>query len=998
MLEMNNKYKTISFWSWNESMKEEEVRLQIREFAEQGFGGFFVHSRAGLTIEYLGDDWFKTCAIALEEAENLGLDVWIYDEDGWPSGFAGGRVPALGVDYQSKKINFKVGKPSCQDNQILAAYRKKSDINYSRISLSDATEDDVFCYYTVNPHYVDLLNPDVTKKFIEITHEAYYSKFSKYFGSVIKGAFTDEPQIPTNGASWSVAMTEYYQLKYGRDLLDDLWLLNFRGEGFKAFRYKFFKMTSELINNSFSKQLDEWCNAHGIAFTGHFACEDGLCEQAIMHGGSMSNYFHMGIPGIDHLGRRLTSTVLTNQLKSAAHQSGKKFTLSESYGCSGWDLNFDDLIGITGWQAAHGINTICAHLSAYSILGRRKRDYPAFFSYQEPWYDDFHYALKYTENLIREISESERQTKVAVISPIESLYCFAHDGRYSFESKTISGEFRKLLENLEDIQLDFDLADESVFKDFVVENEGIGNDFVNYKLVIVPYMPSISETTLKKLSEFQQNGGSVVFVNSRPELVGGEESDLIDTIHKMPAIDIQNNLNIWHKYIKAYPIQDDIKLYDERLWSGSEGILLYYGQTEYGNVAYLYNHRLSNEINSVVRLKGNVSVSLYNPINNSEKLIPTSFDGEYTYSSVTVPSYSGILLKIRAVKEQPRVDTLKLVSSERFISEKVTLSDENALTLDYCRYRINEGAYSDMMPIINITNEIYGRLSSIKGSATVDVEFQFDTAFSKMPTLSLVAEKVKGCSITVNGTPISTDGNWWIDRDFNTYDITKHTQNGKNTVVVTYSMGSSDGFDDFGEIFESERNRFFYDIEPESIYIKGDFDVSYTGKVVDKFTHYSLSDGEFILVDSTEKSDSDLTSQNLWFYRGDANVSGIVKYSGIGKVFINAPEYKATFLEIIVNGKNAGVIMTKNSSLEITEFLTVGDNEVIIRLSGHNRNLLGPHHHIKGWNFFVGPDTFKGEKGWEDFIYPEIKSSSTWTDEYSFVRFSAGCIMLEYFN
>ena len=48
-----NRYKMISFWSWNMDMNESEVRSQIRGFAEQGFGGFFVHSRAGLTIEYM---------------------------------------------------------------------------------------------------------------------------------------------------------------------------------------------------------------------------------------------------------------------------------------------------------------------------------------------------------------------------------------------------------------------------------------------------------------------------------------------------------------------------------------------------------------------------------------------------------------------------------------------------------------------------------------------------------------------------------------------------------------------------------------------------------------------------------------------------------------------------------------------------------------------------------------------------------------------------------
>ena len=53
----NNQYKPISFWSWNGDMNETEVRSQVRDFKEKGFGGFFIHSRAGRLISYMGDEW-----------------------------------------------------------------------------------------------------------------------------------------------------------------------------------------------------------------------------------------------------------------------------------------------------------------------------------------------------------------------------------------------------------------------------------------------------------------------------------------------------------------------------------------------------------------------------------------------------------------------------------------------------------------------------------------------------------------------------------------------------------------------------------------------------------------------------------------------------------------------------------------------------------------------------------------------------------------------------
>ena len=85
-------FRPLSFWSFNEDMKDEEIIRQIHEIKEQGFGGFFMHARAGMTLEYLGEDWMHACRVAVEEAKNLGLYAWLYDENGWPSGFAGGLV------------------------------------------------------------------------------------------------------------------------------------------------------------------------------------------------------------------------------------------------------------------------------------------------------------------------------------------------------------------------------------------------------------------------------------------------------------------------------------------------------------------------------------------------------------------------------------------------------------------------------------------------------------------------------------------------------------------------------------------------------------------------------------------------------------------------------------------------------------------------------------------------------------------------------------------
>ena len=78
------------FWSWNGKLEQEEIRRQIRIFKEMGFGGYFMHSRVGLITEYLGDEWFEIIDAGIDEGRKNGMEAWLYDEDRWPSGLAGG--------------------------------------------------------------------------------------------------------------------------------------------------------------------------------------------------------------------------------------------------------------------------------------------------------------------------------------------------------------------------------------------------------------------------------------------------------------------------------------------------------------------------------------------------------------------------------------------------------------------------------------------------------------------------------------------------------------------------------------------------------------------------------------------------------------------------------------------------------------------------------------------------------------------------------------------
>ncbi len=89
----DNSYGSAPLWVWNADVDYAIIDSMLQGFKDNAFGGVFIHPRPGLITEYLSEDWFDLCRHTLEKATELDLDVWIYDENSYPSGFAGGHVP-----------------------------------------------------------------------------------------------------------------------------------------------------------------------------------------------------------------------------------------------------------------------------------------------------------------------------------------------------------------------------------------------------------------------------------------------------------------------------------------------------------------------------------------------------------------------------------------------------------------------------------------------------------------------------------------------------------------------------------------------------------------------------------------------------------------------------------------------------------------------------------------------------------------------------------------
>ena len=196
--------------------------------------------------------------------------------------------------------------------------------------------------------------------------------------------------------------------------------------------------------------------------------------------------------------------------------------------------------------------------------------------------------------------------------------------------------------------------------------------------------------------------------------------------------------------------------------------------------------------------------------------------------------------------------------------------------------------------------------------------------------------------------------------------------------------------------FETEGNRFFYAVEPESVYINGTFDVRAEGETFD-CGRYLSTEGCYTLVPATRKGMGDLTAQGLWFYRGHATYSFTVCRPACGRLAVALQGVEGIAAEVCV-GEHREVLFLGGNECDITPWLSDGENDVTVRLVGSNRNLLGPHHHVLGETDFAGNSTFKGTRGFEDFVNHELTGSSTWTDRYASVPFGLAGVSLRHYS
>jgi hypothetical protein len=980
-------YRPTLFWSWNNLLSTSELRRQVQDFAEKGFGGYFMHARIGLATPYLSEEWMECVEACLEEGVKKNIDSWLYDEDKWPSGFAGGILTTENDEYRSRMLTMRELKKEnleeCfKDPSILAVFEVKfssqnSIESFKRLlNISDATGNGKIIGFKVETgersnwyngeSYVDLLNPRVTEEFLRVTVDEYAKHFKEELGKHIPGVFTDEPNFctswgPSEELPWTDGMPEYFLRLNGYNLTDRLPLLFFDGDCCNRVRYDFWKTVTRRFLESWTIPYSRKCDAYKLKMTGHYLCEDNLVIQTRYIGAAMPHYEYMHIPGIDHLGRNINDALTLKQCSSIAHQFGRKRVLCEIFGCSGHSMTFEDQKWIADFHFALGINFLCLHLALYTLKGDGKRDFPPTISYHQPYWPYYKLMNDYFSRASYLCSQGSFYSDLLVLNPIGSVwatYAPSLVGKYDSTPWKYNDAFVRLIESLLMLHWEFDIGDEIIMeKHAEVSEKGIIRvKDASYKLVIIPPSLTWSRSTFSLIEKFLNSKGKVIFFGEPPKLIDGisSEGEWRRLLSHPNAQKISGEINDLNNALEKV-LERSVSIRDEL---GNEIRDIYFHHRVEGSQHIFFFSNKSREprnANLFFKEKGRV-YELDLQSGDAKEIEVTECGDRMVIRKLFPPAGSNAYL---IDVSKPIVKT-SIKPSKGLVESVIRLPDFwgferlhlNSLTLDNCQYAIGDEEWSKTMPTWRVRREVLERtgLSSYNGiqpwvllkRGVLKKEFfelRLKSTFRtevKPRRIYLVLERASAWRLFVNGVQVPTEtDDWYWDRQMGRVEISDYVEIGNNIIELScnYSL----------------------EIPIEDIYIVGDFAVE-------------KRNNRFVLTGEPEC----LKSGN-WVDQGYPFYAGTMRYKSKfnldsddwDRVLLRFPEARGTLFLIYVNRGEPIPVCWRPLEADITRFVKTGENTLEIDVASSLRNTFGPLHHRLGDSLtFVGPETFIDEENW----------------------------------
>ncbi len=984
-------YRGAPFWAWNCAMNKEMLEEQIGYLKEMGFGGFHMHSRSGMTIPYLGEEFMDLVKFCVGKAKEEDMYAYLYDEDRWASGFAGGYV-TKNPHYRLKELVFSTKQEEHFPEEIafhegktylMAVYDIQLNeqgelIEYQCIDEQAPSKGRKWYAYLKceketpwynNYTYVDTLSKDAIDEFIRITHPAFEQAVGSEFGKTCPSIFSDEPQFthkqPLGYAHsaedavfpWTYSVKNSFREKYGYDILDKLpeIIWNLPDGKLSAARYHYHDHITDKFVESYADNIGKWCEEHGLLFTGHLKAEHKLEFQNWYVGEAMRSYRSFGIPGMDMLCDLMQFTT-AKQVQSVVHQDGREAMLSELYGVTNWDFDFRGHKYQGDWQAALGVTIRVPHLSWVSMSGESKRDYPASINYQSPWHKEYKYIEDHYARVNTALTRGKPVVKAAVIHPIESFWLyFGPEENTKAKRDSLDQQFQDMIDWLVLGTIDFDFISEALLQNQFRGTEGgfrVGE--MTYEAVVVPDCVTLRRTTVEALRSFVSAGGKVIFAGQCPSYIDAiEDSGVCGLYEESVKIPFQKMALL--ESLKDYRIVEiknsngvptDNLLYNMRQDNDCKWLFIAHGKKTDSDPMFREN---TEPQDIKLYIKGNYKPVLYDTLSGEICEIPFTYEKDKTAIPYKLYQSNSILLRldetvVSAEEGYKTEDTIEFIAEQptetiRFFGKvDYTREEPNVLLLDRADYALDDEPFHEEEEILILDNLCRTRMG---WPLRADQNTQ-PWVVKEEPIQNSITLRFKIHSeIEVEGANLAIEDARTLEIWFNGESISNEP-NGwyvDKTIDTVALPAIHEGINEL-----VVKVPFGKRTNTEWCYILGEFNVKVEGTIA-------------TIISKTEQIGfSTLINQGMPFYGGNIIYKMEIDTPSCDLV-IRATYYRGALIKVFVDGEEMGNIVFAPYRLKVHN-LSAGSHRIELKLYGNRVNTFGGVHNIMQPSW-VGPDFWR---------------------------------------
>lgn len=537
-----------------------EQDRRLRKLQEQGFGGFV----GNVSFDGYVDDESKWPAFlrGMRAAKAAGLSLWLYDEYGYPSGSArdltlrghpdwaargllvaetnstGGDVTLTlppGTLVSAVAVPVRDGVADLERATNLAASVRDGRLQWAAPAgdwrVFAMTDDLIYdgTHAAVSLAYkkpcIDLLRPETTARFLEVTHDRYAEKLGPDLGKYFVSTFTDEPSLmnywfrpmPWRVLPWSPGLAQEFKRRRNADLHPLLPALVTEAgpRGAKA-RFDFWQTISELVSANYFGQIQTWCRNHDVLSGGHLLMEEGLAGHVPLYGDFFRCARRLDAPSIDCLTSipRDVPWRIARTIDSIAALEGRSVTMCEvsdhvqRHRPAGDTrpvrvVSEDEIRGTCNRLLGGGIGTLTSYYSFDKLDDTQLRR-----------------LNEWVGRCSTTLAGGHQVADIAVLYPVESVWAkfvpARHGATDAAGARRIERIYEAATEALFAAGRDFSYVDSRAIAEARVKGDALVHGDLRWRVLVLPAADTLPGEAWERAESFWRKGGIVIAIGARP--------------------------------------------------------------------------------------------------------------------------------------------------------------------------------------------------------------------------------------------------------------------------------------------------------------------------------------------------------------------------------------------------------------------------------------------------------------------------------------------------